>query len=322
MESTPSFLQTKDWAEFQRSLGRPFFEYEQDHISAVVFKYPLPFGKSYLYIPHGPNLDLSRMLGGFKDPVREFVGWLTGLAWREGAIFIKIEPTIGYTAQLLVENGFKKSKKEIQPAKTVIVDLDREEVSLLEAMHHKTRYNIRVAEKHGIRVDESIDANEFWKLIKKTAARDKFSPHPKDYYQKLLESVHGGLMHTKLFLASYDQKPIAAAVILFYGDTGYYLHGALDYQCRQYMAPYLLHWEIIRDLKSKALKHYDLWGIDARRWPGVTRFKLGWIGEVPTLSSPDSVKDSQHARIVEYPGSFDLVTSKIWYLVYNLARKF
>ena len=45
-------------------------------------------------------------------------------------------------------------------------------------------------------------------------------------------------------------------------------------------------------------------GIDAKKWPGVTRFKLGWGGDIK-----------------EYPGSFDLPVSKIWYLGYNLARK-
>lgn len=320
-----SFLQTKEWAEFQRSLGRPFFEYDQDHIKAVAFKYSLPFGKSYLYIPHGPNLDLTQMLGGFKDPVRKFIGWLTDLARRENAIFIKVEPTIDYIAQLLVENNFEKSKKEIQPHKTVIVDLDRDEESLLRAMRQKTRYNIKVAEKHGVRVDESANPNEFWKLIKKTVARNKFSPHPENYYQKLLKSIHGGTLFTKLFLAGYRNQPVAGAIVSFHGDTGYYLHGASDYQYRQYMAPYLLHWEIIRYLKSKAFKHYDLWGIDAKHWPGVTRFKLGWTGEGSTVAGTRAAGRhesgiSSGGRVVEYPGSFDLPISRIWHWAYKIGR--
>ena len=299
-----SFLQTKNWAEFQRSLGRPFFEYDDNHVSAIVFRYPLPFGKSYLYIPHGPSLDLTQMLGGFKSPVRKFLGWLIDLARREEAIFIKIEPTVDYVAQLLVESGFKKSSKFIQPSKTVVVDLDESEENLLGRLHPKTRYNIKVAQKHGVEVKAAADIETFWPLIEKTAARDKFSSHPKSYYQKLLEAVHGGMMHTKLFTAFYNRMPVAAAIVLFYGDTGYYLHGASDYDSHKYMAPYLLHWETMRYLKSQALKKYDLWGIDAQRWPGVTRFKLGFGG-----------------RVVEYPGSFDLPVSKAWYLGYRILRR-
>ena len=47
-----------------------------------------------------------------------------------------------------------------------------------------------------------------------------------------------------------------------------------------------------------------MWGIDAKRWPGVTRFKLGWGGQVK-----------------EYPGAFDMVLSRFWYMGYNMARR-
>lgn len=303
--ASSSFLQTKSWAEFQRSLGRPFFEYEKDFVSAVIFKYPLPFGKSYLYIPHGPALDLTQMLGGIKNPIIKFVNFLAELARKEKSIFIKVEPTIDHVAQLLAENGFKKSLKEIQPSKTVIVDLGQTEGILQEKMHYKTRYNIRVAEKHNIEIYEPDDIEIFWNLVKKTAARDKFFTHTKDYYQKLLNFFKNGEeIVTRIFLAKHASKPIAAAIVLLHKNSGYYLHGALDYDHRNLMAPYRLHWEIIKYLKAKGYKTYDLWGIDANRWPGVTRFKLGWPG-----------------RIIEYPGSFDMPISKLWYFAYKRARK-
>ncbi|MDO8558899.1 MAG: peptidoglycan bridge formation glycyltransferase FemA/FemB family protein, partial [bacterium] len=180
---------------------------------------------------------------------------------------------------------------------------------LLTAMHHKTRYNIGVADKHGVVVGEDGNVDSFLRLLKKTAKRDRFNPHPAEYYKKMFD--YSGFQ-TKLYSAKHDGKPfgkaqgepIAAALILIYGDAGYYLHGASDYECHSLMAPYALHWHIIKQLKAEGLKQYDLWGIDARKWPGVTRFKLGWSGQT-----------------VEYPGSFDLPISKFWYLVYQLARK-
>ena len=69
------------------------------------------------------------------------------------------------------------------------------------------------------------------------------------------------------------------------------------------MAPYYLHWELIKVAKKYGLNNYDFWGIDAKRDPGVTRFKLNWGGQT-----------------IEYPGSFDLPVSKFWYLVYKLLR--
>ncbi|MEK7507126.1 MAG: peptidoglycan bridge formation glycyltransferase FemA/FemB family protein, partial [Patescibacteria group bacterium] len=196
-----SFLQTKEWTDFQKSLGREVFEYRQNYISAWVIKHRLPFGRSYLYIPHGPEMDLNAMTGGFKNPVSSFIAWLRQLARRKKAIFVKAEPLADNITQLLIQYGFKKSKKEIQPGKTVVIDLTQSEDELLAAMHHKTRYNIKVAERHGVTVGESEDIEAFWKLMKKTTAREKFSSHPREYYQKLLGELQGDVLYTKLFVA-------------------------------------------------------------------------------------------------------------------------
>jgi lipid II:glycine glycyltransferase (peptidoglycan interpeptide bridge formation enzyme) len=111
-------------------------------------------------------------------------------------------------------------------------------------------------------------------------------------------------MKVDLVMAYDKEKPIAGAIMMTYGDTCYYLHGASDYEHRSLMAPYALHWENIKYLKKNNIKYYDFWGIDAKKWPGVTRFKLGWGGDTK-----------------ENPGSFDFVVSRVWYLVYSLARK-
>ncbi len=300
-----SFLQSKKWMDFQRSLGRVVLEYDKEGISASILKREISLGKNYLYISHGPSMDFNEMTGGFRDPVQNFIKHLKKLAHRHRSVFVRAEPLADNVAQLLVEAGFKKSKKEIQPGKTVIIDLKEEELDMLGRMHHKTRYNIKVAEKHKVKVKESRDLNSFLELLKKTAERDNFFSHPGSYYQDMAAFFSGQEdFKVKLFLASKDDKDVAGAMVLVYGDTGYYLHGASDYEYRSIMAPYMLHWQIMRDLKKEGVKHYDLWGIDAKRWPGVTRFKLGWGG-----------------RTVEHPGSFDLTISPFWYLAYRIGVK-
>jgi lipid II:glycine glycyltransferase (peptidoglycan interpeptide bridge formation enzyme) len=302
-----SFLQTEKWAEFQRSLGREVFEYEKNGVSAKIIKHDLPLGKNYLYIPHGPEMDFNAMLGGFKGPVRDFVNYISALGRQESSIFIKAEPLTGNVAQMLVDSGFKRAQKEIQPGKTVIIDIQKSDINLLAAMHHKTRYNIKVAENHGVTVKESEDVATFWRLLKKTTTRDEFSGHPKDYYDKLLNfnwDNNSGIK-TKLFLAKYQDKPAAAAIVLIFGGTGYYLHGASDYDFRSAMAPFMLHWRVIQLLRKAGVENYDLWGIDAKKWPGVTRFKLNWGG-----------------RVLDHPGSFDLTISKFWHFLYRTSRRF
>lgn len=294
------FLQSGEWTEFQRSLGREVFEYEKEGISAKIIKHALPLGKNYLYIPHGPEINFNEMTGGFKNPVANFIKWLREEGKKCKSIFVKAEPLFDSVAQALAEHRFKKSKKEIQPSKTVIIDLAGDDNELLGRMHHKTRYNIKVAKGHRVGVAESNDVDLFLKLLKEATKRDKFSAHPDDYYRKLLGAPG---LNTKLFLANVSGKSLAGAIILVYGNIGYYLHGAFDYEDRALMAPYALHWQIIKYLKQAGVKHYDMWGIDARKWPGVTRFKLGWGG-----------------RTIEYPGSFDLSISRFWWLIYQTAR--
>jgi len=301
-----SFLQTKEWADFQRSLGREVFEYERNGVSAKIIKHDLPLGKNYLYIPHGPEMDFNAMLGGFKGPTRNFIDYLLNLGQQEKPIFIKTEPLTGNVAQMLVEAGFKRARKEVQPSKTVIINIQESDINLLAAMHYKTRYNIKVAENHGVTVEESKDTSTFWRLLKKTTARNEFSSHTKDYYEKLLNfDWDNDGPKVKLFLAKHQDKPAAAAIVLIYNGTGYYLHGASDYEYRSIMAPFILHWRIIQLLRKAGIEDYDLWGIDAKRWPGVTRFKLNWGG-----------------RTIDRPGSFDLPISKIWYSAYKIAKKF
>lgn len=300
-----SFLQSQEWLDFQKSLGRKAWRFDNGKIRANIIRHDLLFSKNYLYIPHGPEIDFNAITGTINNEVAQFVAYLKNLAKEERSIFVKIEPLDDKVPEVMHQFKFKRSSKDIQPNKTVIIDLSLPEALLLEQMHHKTRYNIKVAEKHGIQVSPSDDIDAFWKLVKQTTKRDKFSSHSEDYYKQLLKFFNGGnRIRAELVLAYHEDKPIAGAIMITFGGTCYYLHGASDYKYRNMMAPYALHWENIKYLKSRGVKYYDLWGIDSVKWPGVTRFKLGWGGEQK-----------------EYPGSFDLRTSRFWYFAYQLFRK-
>lgn len=300
-----SFLRSKRWLEFQQSLGRPVFYYEKEGIKANIIGYDLPMGRNYLYIPSGPEVKFDLMIGGFDNPIRNFISHLKKIAADQKSIFIKIESTQDNVAKIFYKFGFRKGPKEIQPAKTVILDLRRDSEDILESMHHKTRYNIKVAQKHNISVVLNEDIESFWYLLKSTAKRDKFYSHTQDYYFKLFDFFRNDPeISVNLFLARESDRDIAGAIILKYKDTGYYLHGASDYNFRNLMAPFMLHWKVIEWLKESGCQSYDLWGIDSVKWPGVTRFKLGWGGEV-----------------IEYPGSFDLPVSRLWYFAYRLIRR-
>ncbi|HZZ99248.1 MAG TPA: peptidoglycan bridge formation glycyltransferase FemA/FemB family protein [Candidatus Paceibacterota bacterium] len=298
-----SFLQSKEWLGFQASLGNKTWRFDNGKIKANIIKLSLPLRHSVLYIPHGPEIDFNAITGSISHELGAFAKHLKDLAKAERAMFVKIEPLDDKVPEQMHQFGFKKSKKEYQPHRTVIVDLEKSEDELLAAMHHKTRYNIKVAERHGLKLVFRKDIDAFWKLLRHTAKHDNFFTHTKEYYDKLCSTP--GLMAETAFI-EHDGNPIAGAIWLAYGDTAYYLHGAMDRDSKYkpMMAPHLLHWELMKTAKQYGMKHYDFWGIDAAKWPGITRFKLGFGG-----------------RQVEYSGAFDLSVRKFWFLVYKIFRR-
>ena len=170
-----SFLQTTEWLEFQSFIGRKTFSYNNGKIKANIIQHDLPFGKNYLYIPHGPEISLGEIQSGLKNEVDNFLKYLKNLGKENKSIFVKMEPMEDVVMEVIYRKNIKHSKKSIQPTKTVVIDLNFPEARLLEKMHHKTRYNIHVGEKRGLQLHERNDLDSFWKLLKHTAKNDNFS---------------------------------------------------------------------------------------------------------------------------------------------------
>ncbi len=277
-----NFLQSKKWEELQKAVGRKVWRIGE----TLVIQHDLPFKKNYLYSPRGPI--------GLMD---EFLNKVKEIAQKEKSIFLKIEPDLNFNQNI---SNFEKSDKEIQPSKTIVLNISKSEDELLGQMHSKTRYNIRLAQKKGIEIEESQNIDSFIKLLKETARRDKFYLHPDDYYRKIFQNLNG----IKLFLAKRGNEIIAGNLVLFFNQEAIYLHGASDHNFRQYMAPYLLQWYSILEAKKNQLIRYDFYGINEIKWPGITRFKKGFGG-----------------KEINYSGSYNFVFSSFWYVLYNLIRR-
>ena len=288
------FLQSWQWGEFQKNLGRKIWRmavYENNEIvaAALIIKYQLLFNKSYFYSPRGP---IFKKLEAHKILLEE----IKEIAKEENVIFWRIEPS--------TDGKIFGSKKvaDVQPSKTVILDLKKTSDEIFTKMHSKTRYNIRLAEKQGVKIYEKTGegAEVFLKLLKETSLRDQFRAHPDNYYSHLLNF---NPQFVRLYVAEYENKILAANLMIFSSKTATYLHGASSNLHRNVMAPYLLHWFIIQEAVKNGYFYYDFWGIDEKKWPGVTRFKKGFNGEE-----------------VIYPGTFDLPFSNFWYNVYRVGK--
>ncbi len=257
-------------------------------------------GFVYWYCPKGP-VEKSLVVSRESEILNFLFKELRNKAEKENIIFLRFEPDFKFQLQA---SSFQLQKTiNLQPAKTLILDLNKSEKELLAQMHHKTRYNLRLAEKKGVVVSvggkELLD--EFWQLLNQTNKRDQFRLHPKEHYQNLMELDKNCV---RLYLARLNGQAIAGAMVSYFGDTATYLHGGSANRQREVMAPYLVQWQAILDAKIAGFKYYDFFGIDEHKWPGVTRFKLGFGG-----------------NILEYPGTFDLVFKTGYYRLYNVLRR-
>lgn len=312
LKNSGSFLQSYEWGEFQESLGRRVVRINNSEWQAQFIEMPLPLDKKYWYCPRGPIFENSQYEIPNSKKIEEFIENIKESAKKEPIIFFRIGPQwpaeIELQARLEII-GFKKLRYDIEPSKTLILDIKRSQENILAQMHSKWRYNIGLAQKKKVTIknfqgpDVDDQFEEFWRLVVQTAKRQKIKTHPKEYYQKQFKI--DGVLKIELFLAEYKNKIIAANSVCFFGKKATYLHGGSDNEFRSKMAPHLLQWEQIREAKRHGCSEYDFWGIDEKKWPGVTRFKKGFGGREET-----------------YIGHWDYPLDKKWYLIYRGVQKF
>ncbi|NUM25562.1 MAG: peptidoglycan bridge formation glycyltransferase FemA/FemB family protein [Candidatus Buchananbacteria bacterium] len=308
-------LHSWQWGELQKTLDRKIIRLAAVNgegalqAAALIVKHELPFEYNYLYCPRGPVINTMEI-----DDLNSLFAEMKRLAREEKSFLIRVDPPwlLG-NEKRLIDNGFRKGEYEIQPKCTLMLDLSKTQEELLAAMKPKTRYNIGLAMRKGVKIrvsSEISDIESFWQLMKQTAKRDGFSPHHKEHYKKMFE-VMSQDETVKLFLAEYDGKIVAANMISFFGKVAIYLHGATADMYRDVMAAYLLQWEAILAAKQAGYTYYDFGGTNGpsyynKKWEGITRFKTGF--------GPDT-------KITEYVGSHDLITNPVVFSIYKFVKQ-
>jgi peptidoglycan pentaglycine glycine transferase (the first glycine) len=175
----------------------------------------------------------------------------------------------------------------IQPLRTILLDLNPEEETLLAGMKEKWRYNIRLAGRKGVqvRVAQTIeDVRAWYALLQTTSIRDQFGIHTFDYYRRAWQIFVPG-NQAQLFLAEHEGLLLAGIFVGCMAKQAIYLYGASSNEQRNLMPNYLLQWEAIRWAKRQGASTYDFWGIpetddENEAMAGVYRFKSGWGGRV------------------------------------------
>ncbi|HRQ22223.1 MAG TPA: peptidoglycan bridge formation glycyltransferase FemA/FemB family protein [Anaerolineales bacterium] len=278
-------LQMGEWGELKNGFGWKPVRVISGNAGVQILFRRLPLGFTIAYMPKPV---MSNELQS-----NEFWSEVDSIRKRNRAVFLKVEPDAWDDEFRLPPSAFRLSPHNIQPPRTIILDIKRSEEEILAGMKQKTRYNIRLAEKKGVTVRTWDDIAAFHDMMTVTGGRDGFGVHSKEYYQRAYE-----LFHPKgtceLLLAEYEGKPLAALMVFANGKRAWYVYGASNNEERNRMPTYLIQWEAIRWAKARGCEEYDLWGVpdeneemleaqfESRNdglW-GVYRFKRGFGGEV------------------------------------------
>ncbi|KKQ42636.1 MAG: FemAB family protein [Microgenomates group bacterium GW2011_GWC1_37_8] len=312
-------LQSKEWGEFRKAWGNEIVWTKWGMLTL----HNIPFTK----------YKIGMFIKG-PVPSQEMLTELKTLGRKHELIFIKLEPNVPIAIrntqnekriknsyhvlrvaynkdnfkQLFQENSAVPGKTLFTPT-TFWIDLTRPEDDILKSFSSKTRYNIRLAQKHGIEVVEDNSDKAFEKYIqltRETVERQGFYAHTEKYHRLMWEFLHKRLVANdqrpiaRLLVARYKGQIITAWIILVWHQFLYYPYGASSDKYKNVMANNLMMWEAIRYGKKLGLKTFDLWGREEGK--GFTRFKEGY-----------------NPKVVEFLGTWDLITSPL-YWPYRIAE--
>lgn len=277
-------LQTGEWGELKSAFGWEAVRVVSGDAGIQILFRRLPLGFTIAYAP---------------KPVSSDQLWeeVDRVCRARRAVFLKIEPDLwqGPTSfePRNPQYAMPISPHNIQPLRTIIVDVRGAEDRILARMKQKTRYNIRLAAKKGVTVRPWDDILAFHQMMQATGGRDGFGVHSLEYYQRAYELFHAVGM-CELLVAEHEGRPLAALMVFARGKRAWYFYGASSAERRNLMPTYLLQWEAMRWARSKGVEEYDLWGVPDEDeavleaqfeersdglW-GVYRFKRGFGGEL------------------------------------------
>ena len=188
-------LQTWEWGDFQITQGHKVYRLGIFDNDKMIGGYSVSFHK----IPKF-NYSVGTILRG-PAITQEMIDNITNLAIDEKAIFVKFEPDVyqktfdteqnptTLVADVDFPNLHVSPKVAFYPF-SYVIDLSKSEDDLLAAMHSKTRYNIKTANRHEVKIEEAIVA---LKAVIKSDNKDDIEAKTtelSDASSKLMERIY------------------------------------------------------------------------------------------------------------------------------------
>lgn len=230
---SPSFLQSWEWGEFQKSLGASIWRlgvYEEKKLLAValIIKVSSKRGR-FLFIPHGPIFDKEQIKDyqRIKKVMNFLIKTLKELANKENFSFIRIAPLLTKTEEnkkIFLNLGFRIAPIYMHAETVWQLSLNLTEEQLLSQMRKTTRYLIKKAQKENVVIEKRTDekaVDDFYQIYQETFKREKFIPFSKEFIRKEFEAFYktgrGVFLLARLSSSSKiknsDSKPIAGVAL-------------------------------------------------------------------------------------------------------------
>ncbi|MEO8898322.1 MAG: peptidoglycan bridge formation glycyltransferase FemA/FemB family protein [Candidatus Dormibacter sp.] len=282
------FLQTRAWGEFKRRWGwTPTYwmaEAAGRDVAVLFLRRRVAALGDLWYAPKGPAIATP---GGLVEV-------LSDRDAMRGVFAVKVEPEIEESAAdpaAWQAAGLCKSPNDVQMSRaTIAVALSGEEDALLAAFKPKTRYNIRLAARRGVEVaavpmtDANIDL--MYSLMAATQDRAGFVLRSAQYFRQYWE-LQAASGQGQLFFASWQGEVLAGLYAIQLGDRAWYKDGGSTKLHRDLMAPHLLQWEVMRWLRERGVRRYDLVAVppssqltESHPLYGIYRFKSGFSDRI------------------------------------------
>lgn len=308
-------LQSYEWGEFREKTGvkvirRGAFQNDKLIDGFTLTIHPIPHTKYTIgYLPKGTM------------PTKELLDELHEVGKEENCIFIQLEPNV--TASH--DTKYEIQNTELVPAAhplftkyTFILDLTKSEDELLKQMHPKTRYNIKVAQKHNVKVVEDNTKEAFKKYIElteETTKRQGFYAHSRKYHemqwQTFSHNHQSDSLTSHLLVGRFHEKILTTLLFFIFKNTLYYPYGASSNEHRNVMHSTLTMWEGIHLGKKLGLTSFDMWGAAEAENPDIANPYYGF----------HRFKQGFGATYTEFVGSYDLVINPRAYRLYKIVDK-
>lgn len=280
-------LQTRAWGEFKRRWGWLPHYFVTDgapqQIATLFLTRDIPGVGKLWYAPKGPGIATPQALAELTRERDVFAG----------GFVVKVDPELDASADIASWEriGLLKAPTEVQNSTaTILIDLQPDEDAIIASFKPKCRYNIRLAARRGVTVRraavDSTTIDVMYRLMRETQRRAGFMLRPLQYFADywLLQHAAG---QGDLYFATLDDEVLAGCFVTHVGRKAWYKDGGSSRRHHELMAPYLLQWEVMRSLRDRGTRVYDLVAVPpaaelgpSHPFYGLYRFKSGFNDQI------------------------------------------